>query len=107
MGLFSLFSTCCPCLTMQKEGKSQHCYRSYLTAQVENQWDPLTERGAFSVKAKYVKPNDLEFLLKVECCDAKEQPFRRLEITSQFLVCEVPVYMVVLVFWGVFQKFLQ
>lgn len=49
------------------------------------------QRGAFSVKAKYVKPNDLKFLLKVECSDTKEQPFRRMEITSQFLVSEVPV----------------
>lgn len=49
-----------------------------------------------------MKPNDLKFLLKVKCSDTKEQPFRRMEITSQFLVSEVPVYVVfVLVFWGV------
>lgn len=92
---------------MQKEGKSQHFYRIYWTTQVQNQWDPLTERGAFSVKAKYVKPNDLKFLLKVECSDAKEQPFRRMEITSLFPVSEVPGYVVVFVFCRVFQRFLQ
>lgn len=50
--------------------------------------------GAFSVKAKYMKPNDLKFLLKVKCSDTKEQPFRRMEITSQFQVSEVPAYVV-------------
>lgn len=52
------------------------------------------QRGAFSVKAKYVKPNDLKFLLKVECSHTIEQPFRRMEITSQFQVSGVPVYVV-------------
>lgn len=57
---------------------------------------------AFSVKASYVKPNDLKFLLNVKCSDTREQPFRRMEITSQFLVSEVPVHVVfVLVLWGV------
>lgn len=59
------------------------------------------------VKAKYVKPNYLKFLLNVEHSDTKEQPFRRMEITSLFPVSEVPVYVVVLVFWGVFQRFLR
>lgn len=80
---------------MQNECKSRHFYRSHRTTQVQNQWDPLTERGAFSVKAKYVKPNDLKFLLKVECFGTKEKPFRRMEITSPFPVSEVPVYVVV------------
>lgn len=52
------------------------------------------QRRAFSVKAKYVKPNDLKFLLKVECSDTREQPFRRMEITAQFQVSEVPAYVV-------------
>lgn len=90
-GWWVLFSTCYPCLTMQNEGKSRHFCRNYWTTQVQDQWDPLTERGAFSVKAKYVKPNDLKFLLKVKCSDTKEQPFRRMEITSLFPVSEVPV----------------
>lgn len=56
--------------------------------------------GAFSLKAKYVKPNDLKFLLRVECSDTKEQPFRRMKITSQFQVSEIPVYVICFsVFW--------
>lgn len=43
------------------------------------------------------------FYLRSKCSDTKEQPFRRMEITSQFLVSEVPVY-AVLVFVGVFPE---
>lgn len=104
-GWWVLFSTCYPCLTMQNEHNSRHFYRRVTGPhKFRTSGTPLTERGAFSVKAKYVKPNDLKFLLKVECSDTKEQPFRRMEITSLFLVSEVPVYVVVLVSGGAFPE---
>lgn len=87
---------------MQNEGKPQYFCIGVLDHNVKTsgtRW----RRGNFSVKAKYVKPNDLNFLLQVKCSDTKEQPFRRMAVTSQFQVSEVPVY-VVLVFWGLFQR---
>lgn len=55
-----------------------------------------------------MKPNDLKFLLKIKSSDTKGEPFRRIEITSQFLVSDVPVYMVCFsgLFWVVSEVFL-
>lgn len=87
---------------MQNEGKPQYFCIEVLDHNFKTSgihW----QRGDFSVKAKYVKPNDLNFLLQVKCSETKDQPFRRMAVTSQFQVSEVPVY-VVLVFWRLFQR---
>lgn len=99
--MVDLIFYCLPCITMQDGGKSRH-FCIGVPDHTSSKPVGLIGREVPSLsKPNNVKPNDLKFLLRVECSDTKEQPFRRMEITSQFQVSEVPVYVVCFsVFWG-------